>query len=46
MKVTCKKCFHVMRSDNLRRHMKKHVESKPEQVSFSLSETLLNTEFS
>ena len=49
MKVTCKKCFHIMRSDNLRRHMKKHVES--EQVSFcevspSSSETSLNTEFS
>ena len=49
MKVTCKKCFHIMRSDNLRRHMKKHVESK--QVSFcevspSSSETSLNTEFS
>ena len=49
MKVTCKKCFHVMRSDNLRRHMKKHVESKRVsfcEVSPSSSETSLNTEFS
>ena len=48
MKVTCKKCFHIMRSDNLRRHIKKHEESK--QVSFcevspSSSETSLNTNF-
>ena len=49
MKVTCKKCFHIMRSDNLRRHMKKHVESKRVsfcEVSPSSSETSLNTEFS
>ena len=48
MKVTCKKCFHVMRSDNLRRHMKKHVESKRVsfcEVSPSSSETSLNTNF-
>jgi len=38
-----------MRSDNLRRHMKKHVESKRVsfcEVSPSSSETSLNTEFS
>ena len=49
MKVTCKKCFHIMRSDNLRRHMKKHVESKRVsfcEVSPSSSETSLNTNFS
>ena len=48
MKVTCKKCFHIMRSDNLRRHMKKHVESKRVsfcEVSPSSSETSLNTNF-
>ena len=48
MKVTCKECFRIMRSDHLKRHMKQHEESK--QVSFcevspSSSETSLNTNF-
>ena len=30
-KVTCEKCFHVLRSDTLKRHMKQH-ENKPQSI--------------
>ena len=34
MKVTCKECFHLIRSDHLKRHMKQHDGNKSEQVPF------------
>ena len=45
-KVTCEKCFHVLRSDNLKRHLKQHEDGKPEfcEISLSSSGTSLNTE--
>ena len=33
-KITCQKCFRVMRSDNLKTHMKQHEDGKFENESF------------
>ena len=36
-RVTCQKCFRVMRSDNLKTHMKQHEDGKFENESFCAS---------
>ena len=46
--VTCEKCFRIMRSDTLKRHMKQHEDKKSEDDSFCevrSNETPLNTDF-
>ena len=48
-KVTCPKCFRIMRKDNLKTHMKQHQDGKYEQESFcgtslSSSRTSLDAE--
>ena len=32
--ITCRKCFRVMRSDNLKTHMKQHEKEKFENETF------------
>ena len=46
--VTCEKCFRIMRTDHLKRHMKQHEDTKLDKVSSGevrSEETSLNTEF-
>ena len=48
-RVTCQKCFKVMRSDNLKTHTKQHEDGKFENESFcasslSTSKTSLDNE--
>ena len=46
--VTCENCFRIMRTDNLKRHMKQHEDIKLDKVlsgEVRSSETSLNTEF-
>ena len=46
--VTCGKCFRIMRSDTLKRHMKQHEDRKLDKVlsgEVRSSETSLNTDF-
>ena len=49
-KISCQKCFRVMRSDNLKTHMKQHEDGKFEKDSFcgsslNTSTTSLDTDY-